>query len=242
MIIKKVEVKNFRSIKNATLHCDELTVIIGRNGAGKSAFLKAIEYFYDITAPISEEDYYYRNTSEPIEISVTYADLNEDEDDKFSSYIKDGELTVLKEITYENNKPIQKYYAESLQIPNFAKIRSIQGKRDRINAWNEMVDDRTLPGLEQRAKSADDVGTFMEEYEVNYPDLMEYIRREEQFLGPRNIGGGSLDNYTRFVYVPAVKEAVDEISGKKGAIQQILDLIIITQRDGSSVLQKCSNG
>jgi hypothetical protein len=47
---------------------------------------------------------------------------------------------------------------------------------------------------------------------------MQLIEREEQFFGPRNIGGGKLDKFTKYVLVPAVREASDEASGKKGAI------------------------
>ena len=58
MIIKSLEVKNFRSIRNSRLDCDTLTAIVGRNGAGKSSFLKAIDIFYDISATITEEDFF----------------------------------------------------------------------------------------------------------------------------------------------------------------------------------------
>lgn len=79
MIIKSVEVKNFRSIREACLGCDNLTAIVGRNGAGKSSFLYAIDTFYDIAAPITEEDFFDRSTGNPIEIRVTYSDLRDDE-------------------------------------------------------------------------------------------------------------------------------------------------------------------
>lgn len=58
MIIRSVEVKNFRSIREAPLDCDNLTAIVGRNGAGKSSFLHAIDIFYDIAAPVTEEDFF----------------------------------------------------------------------------------------------------------------------------------------------------------------------------------------
>lgn len=58
MIIESIYVENFRCIKKAHLNCDELTVIIGRNGSGKSSFLKAIDIFYDISAPITVEDFF----------------------------------------------------------------------------------------------------------------------------------------------------------------------------------------
>jgi len=70
----------------------------------------------------------------------------------------------------------------------------------------------------------------MATYETAHPDLKQPVEREEQFFGPKNIGGGKLDNYTKFVLVPAVREVSDEISDKKGtSLYQLLDLIVYRQ-------------
>jgi len=63
------------------------------------------------------------------------------------------------------------------------------------------------------------------------------MEREGQFFGARNIGGGKLDNYTKFVLVPAVKEATDEITGKKGAIYQLLDMIVLRRLESRQDLR-----
>ncbi|MCK4543740.1 MAG: ATP-dependent endonuclease [Spirochaetales bacterium] len=238
MIIKAVEVKNFRSIREARLDCDDLTAIVGRNGAGKSSFLYAIDTFYDIAAPITEEDFFDRDMGSPIEIRVTYGDLRDDEKGEFQPYIRDNILIVTKRISSENGRITQHYYAAALQIPQFAEIRAKSGKRDRVNAWNELVDSDKLPNLGGRARSADEVERLMTEYEHNHPELMEPIEREEQFFGPKNIGGGKLDKFTKYVLVPAVREASDEVSGRKGAIYQILDMIVLRKINAREDIQK----
>jgi putative ATP-dependent endonuclease of OLD family len=48
MIIERIEVENFRSLKNVDVGCDELTVLLGRNGAGKSSLLYALDVFYNV--------------------------------------------------------------------------------------------------------------------------------------------------------------------------------------------------
>jgi len=238
MIIKRVEVKNFRSIREASLDCDNLTAIVGRNGAGKSSFLYAIDTFYDIAAPITEEDFFDRDVGSPIEIRVTYGDLRDDEKEEFRPYIKDDKLIVTKRISSENGRIMQRYYAAALQIPQFAKIRARPGKRDRVNAWNELVDSGELSDLDGRARSADEVERFMSEYERNHPELMEPIEREEQFFGPRNIGGGKLDKFTKYVLVPAVREVSEEVTGRKGAIYQILDMIVLRKINAREDIQR----
>ena len=55
MIIESVYIENFRCIKAQQLNFDNLTVLIGRNGSGKSSFLKAIDIFYDINAVLFQQ-------------------------------------------------------------------------------------------------------------------------------------------------------------------------------------------
>lgn len=238
MIIKSVEVKNFRSIRETCLDCDNLTAIIGRNGAGKSSFLDAIDTFYDIAAPITEEDFFNRDIGSTIEIRVTYSNLRDDEKEEFQPYIKDDRLIVTKRISSENDRIMQRYYAAALQIPRFAEIRAKPGKRERVSAWNEMVDSDELPNLGGKVRNADEVERLMSEYEANHIEFMEPIEREEQFFGPRNIGGGKLDKFTKYVLVPAVRKASDEVSGKKGAIYQILDMIVLRKINAREDIQK----
>jgi len=237
MLIKSIEVKKFRSIWEELLECENLTVLVGRNGTGKSSFLYAIEVFYDIAAPIFQEDFFDRNLDYPIEIRVTFSDFSDDEKDEFNTYIRDDKLIVTKRISYENGRFLQRYYAAALQIPEFADIRALSSKRDRIKAWNDLVDSGKLHGLVKKVKSADEINQLMTDYEANHSHLMQSVEREEQFFGPRNIGGGKLDKFTKFVLVPAVREASDEASGKKGAIYQLLDMIVLRKVNARQDIQ-----
>jgi predicted ATP-dependent endonuclease of OLD family len=238
MIIKSVEVKNFRSIREACLDCDNLTAIVGRNGSGKSSFLYAIETFYDIAAPITEEDFSDRDTAAPIEIRVTYGDLRDDEKEEFQTYIRDNKLIVTKRISSENGHITQRYYAAALQIPQFAEIRAILGKRERISAWNELVDSGKLLDLGARVRTADEVERLMTKYEADHPEFRKPIEREAQFFGAKTFGGGKLDKFTKYVLVPAVREASDEVTGKKGAIYQILDMIVVRKINARKDIQE----
>lgn len=238
MFIKSIEVKNFRSIREQLLECNNLTVLVGRNGSGKSSFLEALESFYDIAAPISIEDFFDRDVNSPIEIRVTYGDLRNDEKEEFNPYIKDDQMIVTKRISYENDRIIPRYYAAALQISQFSEIRSIPGKRERVNAWNDLVNSGTSTELSGKVRSADEVDRLMAEYEAKHPELMTPIEREEQFFGPRNIGGGKLDKFTKYVLVPAVREASDEATHKKGAIYQLLDMIVLRKVNARKDIQE----
>jgi predicted ATP-dependent endonuclease of OLD family len=238
MLIKKLEVKNFRSIQKGCLGCDNVTALLGRNGSGKSSFLYALETFYNVAAPVSIEDFFNHDTDSPIEIRLTYGDLRSDEQQTFRSYISDNLLIVTKRISYENGKFVQRYYAAVLQIPKFAEIRAKSGKTERRTAWNQLVDSPgDLVDLGEKAKSADEADRYMDEYESRHPGLMVPFEKEQQFFGPKNIGGGKLDKFTRYVLIPAVREASDEASGKKGAIYQILDMIVLRKIEARRDIQ-----
>jgi predicted ATP-dependent endonuclease of OLD family len=85
VIIQSIHVRNFRSILDETLECDELTVLVGANGSGKSSFLRALDLFYDPSPKVDVADYYDGNTAEAIVISITFKDLSEEAGDLFSS-------------------------------------------------------------------------------------------------------------------------------------------------------------
>ncbi len=225
MKIQQVEIKNFRAIRDESITLDDLTAIVGANGAGKSTFLHAIALFYNLTTSVNEEDYFDKNINVPIEIRVTFANLRDDELEEFGSFIRDGKLIVTERISFENGRYYQKYFAAPLQIPEFAKIRNLPRKMERRAEWNSLVESGKFKDLE-KAKSADIAERMMNDYEEENQSLKVPIEMEVQFVGPKNIGGGKLDNYTKFVIVPAVKEASDETTERSGAIYKLLDMIV----------------
>lgn len=229
MIIETLEIKNYRSIKVAKLDCDNLTAILGRNGTGKSSFLYALDLFYDVSASIKSEDYFNRNLSEPIEIRVTYTELSSEEITEFSPYIKDNKLIVTNRISFEGGRFVQRYFGAAQQISQFANIRKITQKRDKMNAWNELVDTNELEGLTERVRNSDQIELLMLAYEEAHPNMLVTIEKEEQFFGAKSVGGGKLDKYTRFVLIPAVRDANDEVVGKKGSVYQLIDMIVLRQ-------------
>lgn len=71
MIIKSVQIKNFRSIKDSGVITDitKIFALIGRNNAGKSSFLKAVQIAFG-KRDIDANDF-HKDTEEDIEIACT---------------------------------------------------------------------------------------------------------------------------------------------------------------------------
>ena len=227
MRIGKLEIKNFRSLKNCIISFNSLAVLVGRNNSGKSSTLHALRIFFTPKAPISIEDYYNNNVEEPIEISVEFENFTNKEADEFSSYISDNKLIVRKIITWqETSGPDEEYFSYLNQIPQFSTIRQIQGAVDRRRAYTILVESAELPDLSGRPSNARELDELMERYENEHPELKIPIQTKGTFFGARNVGGGILDKYTQFIFLPAVKDATEEISGSRSSIQQLLNMIV----------------
>lgn len=77
MLINKLSIKKFRSIKDGTFRLSTSTALVGENNSGKSSILKALNAFFNINE--EERDFIegkhdYANTSIP-SIEVTFKDV-----------------------------------------------------------------------------------------------------------------------------------------------------------------------
>lgn len=221
MFIDKVEIENFRSIKRGEVTFSEVTTFLGRNGAGKSTVLYALESFYNVGMQYSDMDYFnHRPVENAIRIRVTYGRLRAEEVTEFGGYVHGGKLIVTKVV----NQGGARYYGTTAQFPRFAELRHL-GARDKRAAVRQMLDSGELPDFGNLPAGGQDVDDAMARWEAAHADRLQLVESESQFFGPRNVGGGKLDKFTKFVLVPAVKDAASETE-KRGAIMQLLDLIV----------------
>lgn len=226
MRIRQVRVKNFRSILDETLDLDSLTALVGRNGAGKSTFLSAIELFYNPSQSVTVVDFYAEEANQEIEISITYDNLNQLEKAEFSHYVENGTLTVVLVASHAPPKPSLKYHGMTRQHSNFARVRAAGNKQAIINEYRALLGDEKYSSLPS-VRSSDDALHHMAAWELNNPGDCTRQRDDGQFFGYTQVGQGRLARYTRFVRVPAVHDAKDDIAEKRGSpITEIMDLLV----------------
>jgi len=75
MAIKSVKFKNCKSLKDISLNINDLNLLIGENGTGKTNIIKALDYFYsNLTEDNFNEELYDKNNpySQYFEITVEY--------------------------------------------------------------------------------------------------------------------------------------------------------------------------
>lgn len=227
MLIKEVRVRNFRSILDESLPCDSLTALVGRNGSGKSTFLSALGLFYDPSGKVTAEDYYAEDTNQDIEIHVTFSSLSKQAKDFFSAYIHNNVLTVVR-IFFGSTKgkPSGTYFGIRLQNPDFVSIRNAGGKMDIRKRYNEarsISKYSSLPSI----SSADAALDALADWEIQNPTECSPLRDDGQFFGFMQVGRGYLGRYTRFIHVPAVRDAQEDATDHRGSpVTEIMDLVV----------------
>lgn len=226
MIIKAVRVQNYRSIVDETLSCEPLTAIVGANGAGKSSFLRALELFYATSPRVTAEDFYAEDTSRPIEITLTFADLDKEEDERFSSYLENKELTVVRMISLSEGKLSAKYHGSSLQNPDFEPVRAASKASDKKTAYENLRKESIYNDLPKWTKQ-EDVLSALKSWETGHQDKCIRQRDDGQFFGFTEVAQGYLGQYTHFIPIHAVRDAADDvIEGKGSPITEIMDLVV----------------
>lgn len=103
MKIQQLSIKNFKSFGSeaTVIPFEDLTSFVGANSSGKSNILRALDLFFNFSSKrVNSGSFHNRDFNQPIEIGVTFADLNEDESATFRRHLsKDGTLTIIQQIT-----------------------------------------------------------------------------------------------------------------------------------------------
>ncbi len=231
MKIKSVRVENFRSIKNETIELDDYTCLVGPNGAGKSNFLRALNIFFgesDLSTPnprlLTELDFHYGNTTEPIEITVTFIDLSSDARVELKHYYRQDQLIVSALAVFDEqskqapvlqfgqrliNKEFAKYFQADSNDAKASELKSI---------YKELKDEfEELPRVTTKA----DMEAALREFEENHPEECELQHSNDQFYGYQ--GTNKLQKYIQWVFIPAVKDAgTEQAETSKTAIGRLL--------------------
>lgn len=230
MIIESVHVKNFRSILDETLYCEQLTALVGPNGSGKSSFLHAIELFYSTSPNIEKEDYYGEDISKEIAISVTFTDFD-GEKRILSKYIQSEKLKVERIFNYNNGKIISKYYGFCLRNPDFKEIRlllAVKGQSKKAKSvYEESIKIKSEYSSLPPWTNIKDILAGLIKWEEENPTKCAIERDDGQFFGFNEVAEGYIGKHTKFLFIPAIKDASEEAAENRGSIiTNLMDLVV----------------
>lgn len=185
-----------------------------------------MELLYDPTAKVVVEDFYAEDTNQDIEIALTYSDLEQEEREFFSAYIDNESLTVVRAFSLAPSRKSGTYHAMRLQNPEFLDVRNAGNKTDIRAKYNELRETEKYSVLPS-VRSAEQALLALENWESTNLDACSRLKDDGQFFGFRGVGQGYLGRYTRFIRIPAVRDASEDATeGKGSCVTEIMDLIV----------------
>lgn len=226
MKIEKVEIANLRAFGSVEVPFDDYVCLVGPNGAGKSTILCALNIFFRQTEHtgtnlqnLDKEDFFKRDTSKPITVRVTFDELEAEAVEAFKHYVRAGKLIVTAEAVYDDatGKAVVTHYGERLAMKQFAPFFEKLGAGVPAAELAAMYDDYRKVYLDlPKATSKDARAEALREYELNRPGECEPLRSQDEFYGVSR-GANRLERFVQWVYVPAVKDAIEEQAEAKNS-------------------------
>ena len=244
MKIKELSIKNFRGIEDLTLQLNDFTVLIGKNGVGKSSVLHGLNFFKEPSYKLKAEDFYNRELNRKIKVSITFNELNSKEQSTFKRYIQNDELKVIKiavnDQDLENLNITQTYHGQTFMHPPFNEIRKQDKATHKRNLYKDLRNDEKYSSLESVSK-ADDIELNLKAWEDSHSDELELLIDENQLDGWKGVGAGRLNKYSTFFFVPAVHEYSIEETEKSTYLKEILNLTIRKRIKVNTDLEELKN-
>ncbi|WBQ01890.1 ATP-dependent nuclease [Kribbella sp. CA-293567] len=227
MRIARVQVENFRSIRQLDCQIDDITTFVGPNGSGKSTILRALDWFFNGNRGVLEDDDVHFGASDPrrVRVTVEFTDLSSaDRAALGPKYAAQPGSTFTAWRTWEDGE--DKLTGKALAFAPFEEIRKFAGAMDKRTSYAKIRaenPDYALPPC----KSAPEVEAAMDAWELGHPELLAEAEVSDTHLFGFN-GRGKLAELFDFIFVSADFRAGDEAIDTKDSIfgkilQRVLD-------------------
>jgi predicted ATP-dependent endonuclease of OLD family len=241
MQISKVQISNYRGIKNDEFNSSTFVCVIGENNAGKSTILLAISLFFSGTS-LNQSDFY--DLAEPVVIEITFINIEEgdkkrlhnEHKDRINEIIIDGKLTLTR-----------RYYIDSKAELLCKRLSPIDGKFSK-EVVSGVIKGKKGKDIEQG------ISSILPEYAEHFKglttqtavfskvdEIISTLSAEElEFkLAPLPTGiDASIKNFLpEPIYIAAVKDLKDEVKTKESTSFGKLLGILLKSLEGSEDLK-----
>ena len=233
MKIIKLVIENFRSYKKQEINVSNYNCFIGANSSGKSTAINALNLFFrenkncqtDLVK-LTVDDFHHKNTKESIKITVTFGELSEQAKKDLSAYVRQDELTVTAEATFDENTGFAtvKQYGQRKVISEFSSWFDAHKSGTKVpelqSIYNGIKSESKFSTLES-IKTKGGMESALRQFEENNPELCSYVPSEDQFYGASK-GTNRLAPHIQWVFIPATKDISKEAEESKNSALGIL--------------------
>lgn len=250
MKIKQIRIENFRTFQDETIELGSYVCFVGPNGAGKSTVLAALNVFFQErgasatdVSKLSDEDYFRRDVSKPVRITLTFDHIGREEAEELDAYVRQNELVVTAEAEFNEQARIGvvRHYGQRLGMPEFKAFFEAEKDGAKAAVLSEIYD-----GLRQRhpdlpsVRSKDEKAQALRDYELQHPDQCVLIPSADDFYGINSTG--KLARFVQWIYVPAVKDAGEEATeGRNTAFGRLVARVVRSRTNFDAELEQLRN-
>ncbi len=236
MKISNLTIKNYKSFDATGVEfpVSDLTTFAGANNSGKSNVIKALDLFFEYSkTKINQDCFHNGDLSQPIEISVTFHQLSDEENRTFLSHLNpDDSLTIIQRIAVTT---VEVAGSDEVEIDDVSEDKHgilIKPTREwlslekspsqaKITGWwgddlvtQGGVDFKEFCGNPVEPPSPEEFVPKLVEFWDVHSESIEYEREEgdSNVLGWKNKLKGNLPKY---IYIPALLTVGDTIKVQK---------------------------
>ena len=212
MRIVAAHIQRFRCLHDVTVEFDNLTVMIGANGSGKSSVLHALNWFFGGSA-LEPEDLSGCEPDATASVSVTFSDLSIADRYALESYGTGETATFWRTWSQEDG---MKLTGRGVAFPPFEAIRANTSQLELRKAYGEFRannSDLDLPAVTSGPLAKD----AMKAWEAKNQSRLETATTSATHLFGF-VGGPRLAGRFDFVFVPAVFDAEQQTRDAKGTL------------------------
>lgn len=211
MRLASARIQNFRCLHDVTVELDDLTVLVGANGSGKSSLLRALEWFFN-GGDLSSDDV-WRHEDATVTVTVTFADLTAADREALGSYATGETLTLWR--TWSATEGV-KLTGRGLAYPPFEEVRKQPNATELRRVYRELREAHPVLDL-PTDRSQTQVREVMDAWEAENPDALEPAEYSATHLFGV-VGQPKLNGRFDYVFVPAVTDVQQEVTGGRGTL------------------------
>lgn len=233
MILKTVEIRNFRSIAHLTIVPKQLTTFVGKNSCGKSNILRALKFFFKVSAKSAiVEDLCKFADDAGTWVECTFGDLADHEKDELSKYVLHDQTTRVRRTLYlEHDKCVTKLHGY-VERPTEAWLQDDYPDYADMEEWTALdIDVAQYTTLGTKGKlTKSGFKEFREKYITQHAVTLAFSQTmsETEFKGRQSTAASVLPH---FIFVPAVGDIVSVIYGRQSSLlNEMVAAVIETAR------------